>query len=259
MPCQYTAQPGLLTMQTGKGQVQVCFDGTDRLLFRGEGGAGLNFHLKFEAHEQFLDRCDGTVYTAYPKIGAFLLEPLTGSQRHNGQWNVLKIKPEDTQLYWEPDNSGNLFGYIQFDERTVERPGDIREFDLCVREVKDDFDNWCKKYEPVPARYAHIRLFAIYIIWICYLAPQTILKVPTVYFLRVGPLMRAMAWHQSYHAMALWQDLDLAVDLLYAMFTFQDEYGMLPDGASDKYVTMLAPKPAIQGFALSYILDRVGN
>ena len=111
---------------------------------------------------------------------------------------------------------------------------------------------------PVPGEYEHVRLFAIYVIWICYLAPKTMLTVPMIYFLRTGPLMRAMGWHQSYHAMALWQDLDTAVDLLYAMFTLQDEYGMLPDSASDRYVTMLAPKPPFQGFALSYILDRVG-
>jgi hypothetical protein len=42
------------------------------------------------------------------------------------------------------------------------------------------------------------------------------------------------------------------------MFTLQDEYGMLPDGASDKYVNMLAAKPPIQGFALAYVLDEVG-
>jgi putative isomerase len=258
LPYTYTARPGLLTIQTETGQVQICFDGTQRLLFRSDNGVGLRFWMRFEPYEQFLDRCDGTVCAAYPKIGAFLFETLMGSQRHNGKWNVQKIKPEDTELFWLPDNDENLSGYIQFDERTVERPDNISDFNACVNEVSKDFDDWCRKYEPVPQRYAHIRLFAVYINWVCYLEPQNILKVPTFYFLRVGPLMRAMAWHQSYHAMILWQDLDLAVDLLYSMFTFQDEYGMLPDGASDKYVTMLAPKPAIQGFALSYILDRVG-
>ncbi|MCE5344424.1 MAG: hypothetical protein LLF96_12700 [Eubacteriales bacterium] len=254
----YIARPELLTVMAEAGRIEICFDGCDRLLIRGVGGLGVRFRMEFEPHEQFMDRCDGSVYAAYPKIGAFLFETRKGTQTHNGKWNVLEIRPETTEVRWTPDGEGNVFGYVQFGLTLVEKPELIGDFNRCVRDVCADFDAWCQKYEPVSERYAHIRLFAIYVIWICYLAPQTILKVPTIYFLRMGPLMRAMAWHQSYHAMALWQDLELAVDLLYAMFTFQDAYGMLPDSASDKFVTMLAPKPAFQGFALSYILDRVG-
>jgi hypothetical protein len=140
----------------------------------------------------------------------------------------------------------------------VERPAALGDFDRQAAANQADFEDWCAKYEPVPERYAHLRRFAAYGIWICALAPKGRLTTPMVHFLRTGPLMRAMGWHQSYHAMALWQDLDLAVDLLHSMFTLQDQYGMLPDSASDRYVTMLAPKPPFQGFALSYILDRVG-
>ncbi len=108
----------------------------------------------------------------------------------------------------------------------------------------------------MPERYEEIKRFAVYIKWSNYVAPQGEIKVPMNYMMRTGALVRAMGWHQSYQAMALWPDIDTAVDLHYSMFTFQDEYGQLPHGASDKYVNMLAPKPPFQGFALSYILDR---
>ncbi|MDR1531614.1 MAG: hypothetical protein LBS62_05420 [Clostridiales bacterium] len=263
VPYTYTATPGKITIEAEGGteehplQVEICFDGCERLLLRGTG-LGLRFFIKFEPHEQFLDRLDGTVYAAFPTIGAFLFEPVTGRQTHNGHWDVLAIRPDDTEVLWYPDANGDLFGYIQYALSSVERPAELGAFDACAAENLRDFEDWCAKYEPVPERYAHVRLFAVYVIWICYLAPKTMLTTPMIYFLRVGPLMRAMGWHQSYHAMALWQDLDLAVDLLYSMFTLQDEHGMLPDSASDRYVTMLAPKPPFQGFALSYILDRVG-
>ena len=258
VPYSYAASPEKLAIKAAGGTVEVCFDGYERLLIRSTGGLGLRFFIRFEPHEQFMDRLDGTFYAAFPTIGAFLFETISGSQSHNGHWDVKAIRPDDTEILWAPDGGGNIQGYIQYALSSVERPGRIGDFDRCAESNRADFNEWCAKYEPVPERYAHIRLFAIYVIWICYLAPKTMLTVPMVYFLRIGPLMRAMGWHQSYHAMALWQDLDVAVELLYSMFTLQDEYGMLPDSASDRYVTMLAPKPPFQGFALSYILDRVG-
>ena len=92
----------------------------------------------------------------------------------------------------------------------------------------------------------------------CCLEPKGVTSVPMVYMMRNGMLMRAMGWHQGYHAMAAWRDLDLAVDWLYSMFHLRDEFGQLPDGATAGYKVMLATKPPFQGFALSYILDRVG-
>jgi hypothetical protein len=258
VPYTYTANPGVLIVSAALGKVEICFDGYERLLIRGTGGLGLRFFVRMQPHEQFMNRLDGTVYAAFPTVGSFLFENTTGDQTSTGSWNALKICHDDTSINWQPGNGGNFLGYIQYADTYVERPEKLNDFDACVIGNRADFDDWCQKYEPVPERYAHVRLYAIYVIWICYLAPKTMLTVPMVYFLRTGPLMRAMGWHQSYQAMALWQDLDTAVGLLHAMFTLQDENGMLPDSASDRYVTMLAPKPPFQGFALSYILDRVG-
>ncbi|MDR1570670.1 MAG: hypothetical protein LBS72_09310 [Oscillospiraceae bacterium] len=258
VPYTYNCTPARLTVQADGGKIELCFDGTERILIRASGGLGVRFLIRLEPHEQFMDRLDGTVYAAFPTIGAFLFEPTVGTQSHNGRWNALAIKADDTTIDWTPDSRGDLFGYVQYHLTLAERPDSLGDFDTRVRQNRADFDAWCAKYEPVPQRYAHVRLFAIYIIWISYLAPKTELKVPMIYFIRMGPLMRAMGWHQSYHAMALWQDIDLAVDLLYSMFTQQDEYGMIPDSVSDRYVTILAPKPAFQGFALEHILERAG-
>ncbi|MDR2657170.1 MAG: hypothetical protein LBB86_05015 [Oscillospiraceae bacterium] len=258
--CRYQCDPGKLTIAADDGaygSVEVVFDGYERLLFRASGGLGLRFHIAFEPHEQFMDRLDGTVYAAFPTIGAFLFEAVKGSQTNDGHWDAWRILPEETDIDWSPDG-GDLLGYVQYAYELAERPESLGDVDALARENRADFDRWASTYEPVPEKYAHLRLFAAYVVWICYLAPKGQVKVPMIYFLRTGGLMRAMGWHQSYHAMALWRDLDLAVALLYSMFTQQDAHGMIPDSVSDRYVTMLAPKPPFQGFALSYILDRVG-
>jgi hypothetical protein len=259
LPFTYTANPGLLSIKTGKGAVEFCFDGTDTLQIRASGGAGLRFSLTFEPHEQFLDRLDGTVYAAFAAIGEFLFVPLEGSQKHNGSWITRMIRPADTVIEWIPGAGGALSGYIHFAESSVEKVEKLRPFDECAAENLADFNAWCEKYPPVPERYAQVRRFAVYVIWVCYVAPQGMITVPMVYMMRTGGLMRAMGWQQSYQAMAVWKDIDVAAGLLNSMFTLQDEHGQLPDGASDRYVTMLAPKPPFQGFALSYILDRIGG
>jgi hypothetical protein len=259
IPFTYCCNPGLLTIGTQHGNIEICFDGTDLLRFRANGGVGLRWSLTFNSHKQFMDRLDGTVYAAFDLIGEYLFEAVKGSQKHNGRWIALAIKPADTQIDWLPDKDGKLEAYVNFALQGVNRPSVLHDFDACVRENLADYNEWLIKYPPVPERYEHIKKFAAYVIWINYLAPQGELKVPMIYMMRTGALVRAMGWHQSYQAMALWPDIDTAVDLLYSMFTLQDEFGQLPDGASDKFVNMLAPKPPFQGFALSYILERAGH
>ncbi|NMA38022.1 MAG: hypothetical protein GX942_06920 [Papillibacter sp.] len=259
IPFTYTCNPGLLTIETDKGKLEVCFDGIELVRFRTSDGLGLRWKLTFNSHEQFMDRLDGTVYAAFERIGEFLFEATRGSQKHDSRWIALAMKPTDTQIDWQPDAEGRLEAYVKFAEGGVNRPAELHDFDACVKENLKDYEDWYKIYPPVPERYEEIKRFAVYIIWSNYVAPQGEIKVPMIYMMRTGALVRAMGWHQSYQAMALWPDIDTAVDLLYSMFTFQDEYGQLPDGASDKYVNMLAPKPPFQGFALSYILDRAGE
>jgi hypothetical protein len=255
------ANPGKLTLRArGGGSVEFCYGEGETLLIRAEGGLGLRFGLRFRAHEQFMDRLDGTVYAAFAEIGEFLFEPTAGTQTHNGKWIAPAMLPADTEIDWTPAADGALAGYVHYAPYSVNRPHEaLGDFDAHAAANLADYESWCEKYAPVPARYEHLRLFAIYVIWICYAEPKGELKVNFVLMMRNGALMRAMGWHQSYQAMAAWKDLDVSIHLLHSMFTLQDEYGQLPDGASDKYCTMLAPKPPFQGFAISYILDRIGG
>ena len=62
IPCTYTCNPGLLTIETEHGNMEVCFDGIEVVRFRSSKGLGLRWKLTFNSHEQFMDRLDGTVY-----------------------------------------------------------------------------------------------------------------------------------------------------------------------------------------------------
>lgn len=173
-------------------------------------------------------------------------------------WLGPKIRPDDTTVNWLPGN-GKLDGYIYYQNDMVERPQlPLRPFADCVAETRADFEAWTRKYAKVPAKYAETARFAQYVIWNCYLPPKGVIPCNSIYMMRSGGLARAMAWQQSYQAMAAWRDADLCFDLLYSMFSMQDEFGMIPDGASDMEAEYVSTKPPLQGFALAWILDRVG-
>lgn len=258
VPFEYTANPGVLKLSAGNGSVEICFDGREVVRFRASGGLGLRFNLRFTQHEQFMDRHDGTVYAAFQNLGEYLFEPVRGTQKHNGRWISPVMTPAETDVDWSPDEDGKLEGYIKYADYSVNRPEELHDFNECVDDNLADFHAWCAHYDDVPEKYAGIRLYAIYIIWTCLSWPKGFISDNMVWMSRAGGIIRAMGWHQSYHAMACWKNLDFAIGLIHSMFTLQDEFGQLPDGVSDRYKFMTAPKPPFQGFALSYILDKVG-
>ena len=164
------------------------------------------------------------------------------------------MKPMDVSIEWEPEN-GMLAGYVEFNEQIVVRPPlPLRPLDELIDANRRSYEDWSAKYPELPEKYRDTRDYAIYNIWSSYMAPKGMMQHPVVYMMRCGMLTRAMTWQQSYQAMAARRDPELFMSLLYSMFTLQDEYGMLPDGASDKEVIFTATKPPFQGFALSWIL-----
>ena len=259
IPFRYEADPALLTLITDRGSVQVCYDGEDLVRFRSGDGLGLRFFIRFEMHELFVDRLDGTIELGFSYgVGAFLMENLSGITRHDNVWLAPKMVPSDTTVDWLPGDGG-LDGYLCHRSDMVERPAlPLRPFDACVAEARADFEAWTGKYAVLPAKYAATARYAMYVIWNCYLPASGLLPSNTVYMMRSGGLTRAMGWHQSYQAMALWRDPALCFELLYSMFSMQDEYGMIPDGASDREIEYTSTKPPLQGFALAWILDHVG-
>ena len=257
-PYTYKAKPGLLTISAGGGKIEICFDGSDILRLRASGGLSLIFRMRFNMGEQFMDRLDGTLYAAFSLHGEYLFEPTKGSQSHNCKLIAPKMTPADTDVTWTPSADGTLDGYIKHADYSVNRPETLHDFDACVKETWHDFELWREKYAKVPEKYEQVGLLAIYVIWICVVGKRDLVTDDMIFMMRSGKIVKAVSWHPAYHAMAAYKDVDQAVKFLHATFTLQDEHGMIPDRTSDKQTTNLMTKPPDQGFALSYLIDRVG-
>jgi hypothetical protein len=257
LPYSYHATPSLLVLRSVMGKIEICFDGYDTVLFRSEKGLGVHFSLNYRPHEQFMDRLDGTVYAHYKGVGDFLFENPHGSMKHNGRWIGPAMTPAPNYVDYLPAADGRAEGYIHFASSGAGRPEKINPFDECVARNAADFEEWCKSYPfDAPEKYADARLLSSYILWINYATtPLGIIRGKIMYMMRSGFLVRAMGWHTGYQAIAAYHDLDLAVDLLYSNFVYQDEYGQIPDGVNDIFCDMHCTKPPIQGFAFDYLVN----
>jgi len=257
VPFTYEANPWVLRLLTDVGEVRVAMDDGDLVRFESSDGLGLRFSMTFLTHEKCLCRGDGSIDIGINATGEFLLDTTAGTQTLDSEWNYRRMKPMDSTVNWEPDGK-DLAGYLLFNEQLVIRPAlPLRPLDEVIRSRRKAFLAWEEKYPALPDKYADLRDLAVYNIWSSYMAPKGMLQHPTVYMMRSGYLTRAMTWQQSYQAMAARRDPALCFSLLYSMFTLQDGFGMLPDGASDKEVIYTATKPPFQGFALSWILSEL--
>jgi hypothetical protein len=261
LPYGYTATPSRLTLETVKGNIEICFEGKDNVLFRTTAeGLGIHFSLKFLPHELFLDRLDGTVYTSLKDIGEFLFENPGGVLEHNGRWIGPMMQAMPCYVNYLPGPGGRVEGYIHHAQSGVRRPDKLASFDESAAKTQREFEEFCKIYDfEVPEAYREAKTLAIYAVWQCYInVPLGAFPAKVVYMMRVGMLVRAMGWHTTYQAIAAADNIDQAVEYLYSNTPFMDEYGQIPDGLNDRLVDMHCTKPPFQGFAWEYLENRYG-
>jgi hypothetical protein len=261
LPYTYTAAPELLVLESPCGNIEICFEGSDKVLFRTTAeGLGIRFSLKFMPHELFLDRLDGTVHTSLKDIGEFLFENPGGKLEHNGRWIGPAMQPKPCYVDYLPGPGGRVEAYIRYARSAVSRPGRLGLFDECVAKTRKEFEEFCTLYDfEAPEKYREAKMLAVYAIWQCYInIPLGDSPANVMYMMRVGMLVRAMGWHTAYQAVAGAGNIDQAIEYLYSNTPFMDEYGQIPDGVNDAFADMHCTKPPFQGFAWEYLENRYG-
>lgn len=220
---QMEAAADALSIRGENGWAQMCFDGTGMVRIRGEG-MKVRLHAPMEQHSQ--------------AQGSFRLVPLSG------EWN---ITPEWTE-------SGETAFELCICYGDAMPSG--RSFEECRAEALSDFERWQGMYPALLAQHEGIRALATYSIWICWIEPTGLMKGPLMLYRKNDS---AFCWQSAYHAMAVRNDAEMAVELLHSIFAWQDEYGQLPDLADDRNVEFLSTKPPMQGFAFLFMLKTMGD
>ena len=254
---QYEAVPGLLTIRTEHGTMEICFESEDDVLrFRSTNGLGAAFFIEFFMHELFVDRLDGSVEVGFTSMGEFLFEVIKGRQSHDNTWIGPKMCATPTTILWTPE-AGEMEGYLFWNTEYVEKKN-LTDFSVCVAENQQRFARWLRMLPPPVYGFEDIWRQAGYLVWISELRPLWRLKEAALYMSRCGEDQRASAWLQSFGAMAFRRDQTLAFDLLFSFFALQDPSGTVPGTADDRRIDYAVPKSPVQGLALLWMMDRIG-
>lgn len=237
--------PGELSLRTASGAIYVCFDTGDIIYLRGKG-AGARFVAHLSPECTAIALTDNTYQLSFDPIGAFLFVPISGalSMRSDGERAIIQTASDEFALA------------IHYHFAQPRKLSAYKPFEICAREARDDYLKWLSMYPPVPKRFEEMKRLAAYSVWICYCAPSGILKDNLIYFSKD---YSALSWHSSYHALAITEDVDMAVKILCSIFPYMDERGQLPDLIDDQYANYLSTKPPIQGYVALKMLERWGD
>ncbi len=255
LPYEYDVTPGRMTIRTCAGTVEMCFDAEHRLHIRGTG-VRLRMYFKMMLFENVCPMDNGDWEVAYSVLGKTLFSPIQGGVYCDGHWVPEASRADDFIMEWIPSTETGVFeAVVENDYTTVVRPEHFMGFDDCVRDAERDFDAFRARFPRVAEKYANMAKLAAFIIWTHTVGPSGNLKHEIVYMTRIQWL-RAFGWQQSYQAMAASGDIREAWKLLMTMFDYQDKGGQLPDSVGDIGVTYRVTKPALQGLALLFLVER---
>ena len=255
LPYYASATPSLMELATEFGYIQFCFEDKDTIRIRGRG-IGLRFYSKINFSEMCIARLDGTYQISYDVVGEFLFVPISGKFEFDSEWVFKRGGIDDVTIDVSPDENGEFEIALHYAESCAKGRESYKPFEECVEDAQLDYSEWLDMMPDVPGRYDDIKKLAAYSIWICHVAPMGILKNNITLFAKDNS---AFSWHQAYFAMAAVKDVDMSVEFMRCMFDYQDEYGEIPDLVDDQYINILATKPPFHGFAMLYILDRIGD
>lgn len=255
IPYEYSVEPGKLTIKTFKGAIELCFAAEKQIRVRGDG-IGLRFYFKTIMFENASPKENGDLEVAYIILGKLLFVPLQGAMWNNAKWVPRKAQADDFMLeLLPPVETGKYEAAIHEYYSNGVRDREYAPFDDCVKAVGEKFDAFCQNYPQVPQKYAGTARLAVWTVWTHFMRPEGRLKNPVVYMSRTH-LVRAFGWQQSYQAIAACGNVKEAWKLLLTMFDYQNEAGQIPDNVGEIGISYMVTKPALQGFALEYILNR---
>jgi hypothetical protein len=243
-----TANPHIMTAVNSDVKLEICFDGSEALRFRGSG-AGLLIATTPLSHidgEYIMDRLDGTIQVTQFMRGELLFAPIVGT---------LTLK--ESAIIAAPDDNGNFEFAVHYADEFAEQFTEYKPFETRASESLRDFTEWYSMFANVGAKYEPMKRLAVYMIWISQIAPKGYLKDPAILYSK-STEQACFSWHQVYHAMVM-RDPDNAAQTLMNLFGSQDEFGELPDLVDDHNVNITATKPPFHGYGLLYMLERIGD
>jgi hypothetical protein len=265
LPYTYSCDAGSLRMDSDRGWAEIVLTDREQARLRGRG-ITLRVELCPAIPEMGMSACHGVRPlpgggwdAVFGTFGKFLFKALKGTVRADCPWNDEKGGYDAVVFDLMPDENGVFETALHEDMVELDiSAADYPPFDALVRESADSFEDFKKNYRPAAPGYEELREYAAYTIWSHRAKAAGGFLEPGILF--QTSISGMFSWHQSYHGMAMLNNPREAWRQICTMFLYQDEEtGRIPSYVS--YVGGGNPgiQPPFQGFALDYLLRRVGD
>ena len=257
----YFADFSHVRVDAEKGIIELCMDEIDQLRVRGRG-VGMRVTCDNPGADCFglADKGDSSVEISFGITGKSLFVPLKGSMSHDVKYDDSGHISRIT-LDFSPDDNGCF--EVAIHEYMLNRRRDTFYKPFC--EIQSDaelsFEAFTKCYKPAAPGYEDMARYAQYTIWTHMQGREGqhgLFQQPMVYMHRLW-LALAFSWQQSYNAMAMLADPDEGWRLLTSFLDYQHVSGMLVGAISYNDANTHSCQTPLQGFALSHILDNIGD
>lgn len=255
-PGAESATPEVVTLAQGSGKAEFCIDGSDRVLVRGTSASIQLQALALSEYDLVVQLSEKQwKYICYGSDINLMITCHEGTINVTNQWSG--VKSTQLQLRLDPDTStgGSLLSIEEFS--TAHAPISAWQgFDDAVESARADFEAWLSLSPRVAPELEATRELAAYVNWGSSVSPHGHIKRPVI-FMSKNWMTNVWAWDHCFNAMALTRDPKKAIDQFLCIFDYQDEQGGIPDCFNDSFVSRNFTKPAVHGWSLSWMMDRV--
>lgn len=250
VPYEVDMKEHVLTLSCDNGYVKFCIDNVNNLRVYGKG-----IGLKLTMECGYYDNCINIGNDKYKINSAtndikYLITNKHGSIEVKAPWNIQRS--EYIEFIFTPKEY--FYGIIE-EFKTVPRYEDYdSSFLVCEERVRKSYKNWLDNVLDVSHKYKRGKELASYITWSCVVNKDNNLTRDAMYMSK-NWMTNIWSWDNCFNAMALIKNNPkLAYDQLMIFFDMQDDSGLLPDFANDKYSSFSFTKPPIHGWTIDYMI-----
>ncbi len=243
--------PTELVLRTEYGEVRCCFPEENLLYVKGEKGLGLRLDKDMEIHEIMKKRPGKAWEGVFRWTCSCIFNPLKGDLEMNAPWDWEKLTTPIVKGDVLPDVNGEFLLSVEESEPA----GFVRDaypaYEDGLKAVAADWQAFLGKIPHFNAQLEERRAEVSYILWSHLVGPAGKIRRPLMYMSGTGC---ASEWQMCQNAVALNDNLELAVELLLNMIDQAGPEGQFPDFYDDMRAIFQLTKPPLQGWALKWIM-----
>ena len=254
IPCEVSATPDHMLMNTDKGFVKIVFDDEATVLMQGHG-EGLSLKLDFSPFDgnrtfnmieqwQAGER-EWYMANMYRNSGRYMLHCQKGIGTITQNWNG---ESTDKSEFTVDSQAGEFLLVFEEVIDSWKDSGKKYNVEQAQQKMQEAFTEFCKKMPSVPEEFAETGEYASYVNWSSIIAPCGLFKRYAMYMSK-NWMSSVWSWDHCFNAIAAaYGDPEMAWDQFMVMFDHQRPSGMIPDSINDVFLVDGYCKPPIHGW-----------